>query len=63
MKVLIRNINSDSTKHNIYIIKDNSLIYKSRFSEQYPRLTKVQLLVGEEDIWTSRNKLLTRKEL
>ena len=63
MKVLIRNINADSTKHNIYIIKDNSLIYKSRFSEQYPSLTKVQLLVGEEDIWTSRNKLLTRKEL
>ena len=60
MKVLIRNINSDSTKHNIYIIKDNFLIYKSRFSEH---LKKVQLLVGEEDIWTSRNKILTRKEL
>lgn len=63
MKVLIRNRNAGFTRGNIQVIKDNFLIFRNSFPEQYQNVARMRLLVEEEDIWASKNKLLTRKEL
>ena len=63
MKVLIRNRNAGFTRGNVQVIKNNFLIYRNSFPTQSQNVVRMQFLVNEEDIWTSRNKLLTRKEL
>lgn len=63
MKILIRNINAGFTRCNIQVIKDNYLIYRNGSPTQSQNVVRMQFIADEENIWTSRNKLLTRKEL